>query len=132
MHATSIRFLNPPSLPTPLGYSQLAVIAGGEIIVIAGQVALDAQGALVGAGDFAAQTTQVFRNLIAALEAVEAGPGNLVKLTTFVTDLSQLAAFREVRDQFLDPAHPPASTLVQVVGLFRPEFLIEIEALAIR
>jgi enamine deaminase RidA (YjgF/YER057c/UK114 family) len=119
-------------LPTPPGYSQLAAIAGGQLIVIAGQVALDAQGALVGAGDFAAQTTQVFRNLIAALEAVEAGPRNLVKLTTFVTDLSQLAAFREVRDRFLDPAHPPASTLVQVVRLFRPEFLIEIEALAIR
>jgi enamine deaminase RidA (YjgF/YER057c/UK114 family) len=132
MHASNIRFVNPPSLPTPPGYSQVAAIAGGQLIVIAGQVALDAQGALIGAGDFAAQTAQVFRNLIAALEAVEAGPRNLVKLTTFVTDLSQLAAFREVRDQFLDPGHPPASTLVQVVRLFRPEFLIEIEALAIR
>jgi enamine deaminase RidA (YjgF/YER057c/UK114 family) len=102
------------------------------LIVIAGQVALDAQGAIVGRGDFALQATQVFRNLLAALEAAGAGPRNLVKLTTFVTDLSHLAVFRQVRDQFLDPAHPPASTLVQVSRLFRPEFLIEVEALAFR
>ena len=55
-----------------------------------------------------------------------------LKLTTFVTDISQLQAFRTARDQFLDPAHLPASTLVQVARLFRPEFLIEIEALAVR
>jgi enamine deaminase RidA (YjgF/YER057c/UK114 family) len=132
MHGSTIRFVNPPSLPAPPGYSQVAVVTGGEMIIIAGQVALDAEGALVGAGDFAAQATQAFRNLIAALEAAGAGPRNLVKLTTFVTDISQLAAFRTVRDQFLDPAHRPASTLVQVVQLFRPEFLIEVEALAVR
>ena len=132
MQTTNIRFVNPSTLPTPPGYSQVAVIGGGELIVIAGQVALDPQGALVGAGDFEAQTTQVFRNLMMALEAVGAGPGSLVKLTTFVTDVSQLASFRKVRDRFLDPAHPPASTLVQVARLFRPEFLIEVEALAVR
>jgi enamine deaminase RidA (YjgF/YER057c/UK114 family) len=93
---------------------------------------LDARGAIVGPGDFALQATQVFRNLVAALEAAGAGPRNLVKLTTFVTDLSDLAVFRQVRDQFLDPAYPPASTLVQVSRLFRPEFLIEVEALAFR
>ena len=70
-------------------------------------------------GDFALQTTQVFKNLVAALEAAGAGPRNLVKLTTFVTDLSHLPDFRRVRDQFQDPAHPPASTLVQVTRLFR-------------
>ena len=127
-----IQLINPPTLPPPPGYSQLAVCSGGTLIVIAGQVALDAQGAVVGPGDFALQTAQVFRNLMAALEAAGAGPRNLVKLTTFVTDLSQLAAFRQVRDQFLDPSHPPASTLVQVTRLFRPEFLIEVEALAYR
>lgn len=100
--------------------------------MIAGQVALDQQGVVVGPGDFAAQAVQVFRNLMAALEAAGAGPRNVVKLTTFVTEISQLPTFRSVRDQFLDPAHPPASTLVQVARLFRPEFLIEIEALAVR
>ena len=108
------------------------MLTGGTLIVIAGQVALDTQGAVVGKGDFALQTRQVFRNLIAALEAADAGPQHLVKLTTFVTDVSDLAAFRQVRDQFLVPAHPPASTLVQVSRLFRPEFLIEVEALAFR
>ena len=91
---------------------------------MAGQVALDREGQLVGPSDFAAQTTQVFKNLMAARD--------LVKLTTFVTDLSRLADFRKVRDQFLDPAHAPGSTLVQVSRLFRPEFLIEIEAIAVR
>jgi enamine deaminase RidA (YjgF/YER057c/UK114 family) len=132
MSQATIHLLNPPTLPPPPGYSQLAVATGGELIVIAGQVALDATGAVVGAGDFAAQATQVFRNLIAALEAADARPVNLIKLTIFVTDMSQLAAYRTIRDRFLDPAHLPASTLVQVAQLFRPEFLIEIEALALR
>jgi enamine deaminase RidA (YjgF/YER057c/UK114 family) len=132
MPGQTIQFINPPTLPTPPGYSQVAVLSGGTLIVVAGQVALDTQGAVVGPGDFALQTAQVFRNLIAALEAAGTGPQHLVKLTTFVTDLSQLAAFRQVRDQFLDPAHAPASTLVQVSRLFRPEFLIEVEALAYR
>lgn len=130
MSKSTIQLINPPTLPPPPGYSQLAVMSGGSLIVIAGQVALDATGALVGPGDFAAQTTQVFRNLVAAVEAAGASPRHLVKLTTFVTDLSHLADFRRVRDQFLDTAHAPASTLVQVSRLFRPEFLIEVEALA--
>ena len=132
MSQPTVRLIDPPTLPTPPGYSQLAVVSGGDLIVIAGQVALDVTGTLVGPGDFAAQTEQVFRNLVAALEAVGATASDLVKLTTFVTDLSQLATFRAVRDRFLDPAHPPASTLVQVPRLFRPEFLIEVEALAAR
>ena len=67
-----------------------------------------------------------------ALDAAGASPRHLIKLTTFVTDLSHLPVFRQVRDQFLDVEHQPASTLVQVSRLFRPEFLIEIEAMAYR
>jgi enamine deaminase RidA (YjgF/YER057c/UK114 family) len=132
MPTSTIQRINPPTLPTPPGYSQLAVASGGSLIIIAGQVALDTQGQVIGLGNFAAQTTQVFRNLVAALDAAGASPRHLVKLTTFVTDLSHLPVFRQVRDQFLDPGHPPASTLVQVSGLFRPEFLIEVEAMAYR
>ena len=132
MTTSTIQRINPATLPSPPGYSQLAVASGGSLIVIAGQVALDTQGQLVGLGNFATQATQVFRNLIAALEAAGATPRHLIKLTTFVTDLSHLPAFRQVRDQFLDPMHPPASTLVQVSRLFRPEFLIEVEAMAYR
>jgi len=132
MATSTIQRINPATLPTPPGYSQLAVASGGSLIVIAGQVALDTQGHLVGLGNFATQATQVFRNLIAALDAAGATPRHLVKLTTFVTDLSHLPAFRQVRDEFLDPMHPPASTLVQVSRLFRPEFLIEVDAMAYR
>ena len=128
----TIELLNPPTLPTPTGYSQLAAVTGGTMIVIAGQVALDVHGNVVGAGDFAAQTTQVFHNLVAALEAAGTTTRHLVKLTTFVTDLSDIGAFRRVRDQFLDKNHLPASTLVQVTRLFRPEFMIEVEAMAVR
>ena len=128
----SLQRINPSSLPRVPGYSQVATVAGGELVFIAGQVALDAAGAVVGPGDFVAQATQTFRNLLAALEAAGTGPNNLIKLTTFVTDMSQLAAFRSVRDQFLDPAHLPASTLVEVSRLFRPELLIEIEGIAVR
>ena len=129
---SSVRLLNPPTLPPSPGYSQVAVVGSGELIVIAGQVALDDQGNVVGPGDFHAQAIQVFRNLLAALDAVGATSRNLVKLTTFVTDISQLPAFRAARDMFLDPTAPPTSTLVQVPRLFRPEFLIEVEAIAVR
>ena len=132
MPSPTIQLINPPTLPTPPGYSQVAVASGGTLIMIAGQVALDVHGGVVGLGDFGAQTSQVFRNLIAALDAAGATTSNLIKLTTFVTDISQLAVFRQIRDQFLDPTHPPASTLVQVSRLFRPEFLIEVEAMAVR
>jgi enamine deaminase RidA (YjgF/YER057c/UK114 family) len=129
---TEIRLLNPPVLPTLPGYSQVVVAQARELIVISGQVALDRDGHLVGRGDFAAQADQTFRNVMAALQAAGSGPANLIKLTTFLTDLSHLTTFREVRDRYLDATRPPASTLVGVTALFRPEFLIEIEALAVR
>ena len=132
MPTAAIQRINPTTLPTPPGYSQVVTAPGGTLIVIAGQVALDAAGTVVGPGDFATQTEQVFLNIVAALESAGAQTSDLIKLTTFVTDLSHLAAFREMRDRFLDPAHPPASTLVQVSRLFRPEFLIEVEAMAVR
>jgi reactive intermediate/imine deaminase len=132
MTSHQVTLINPPSLPRVPGYSQIATVAAGDLVFIAGQVSLDASGAIVGAGDFAAQTTQTFQNLMAALAAAGTSATGLIKLTSFVTDMSQLATFRTVRDQFLDPAHLPASTLVQVSRLFREEFLIEVEAIAVR
>ena len=127
-----IQLINPPALPVVAGYSQVATVRGGALVVVAGQVALDATGSIVGIGDFSAQANQVFENLIAALTAAGSSLAHLVKLTTFITDMAHLPTFRSVRDRFLDPAHLPASTLVQVSQLFRPEFLIEIEAVAVR
>ena len=98
---------------------------------VSGQVPLDSEGRLVGAGDFAAQVRQVFTNLTGALEAADLTWDEVVKLNFFVLDISKVAALREIRDEYVNTEHPPASTLVEVSGLFRPDVLVEIEAVAI-
>ncbi len=128
---SAVRFLNPPSLSPPAGYSHVAEVTGGRIVFISGQVALDAYGTLVGAGDVAAQAQQVFANLNAALEAAGTGFAHVVKLTYFLTDASKIGLVREVRDRFVDPAHLPASTAVEVRRLVREDFLLEIDAVAV-
>ena len=94
--AATIRRLNPPELGDPPGYSQIVEVTAGRIIFISGQTALDREGAVVGRNDFSAQADQVFRNLSAALHSVGATASNLVKLTVFVRDMANLAAYREV------------------------------------
>jgi reactive intermediate/imine deaminase len=126
------RFLSPDTLPPPFGYSHVVDVPAGRIIYISGQVPLDTDGELVGEVDFEAQTRQVFANLDAALEAAGATWGDVVKLNYFLTDVGEIAAVRAIRDEYVDTGRPPASTLVQVSALFRPEVMIEIEALAIK
>jgi enamine deaminase RidA (YjgF/YER057c/UK114 family) len=131
--AATIRRLNPPELGDPPGYSQVVEVTAGRIIFISGQTALDREGAVVGRNDFSAQADQVFRNLSAALHSVGATASNLVKLTVFVRDMANLAAYREVRNRFLATVTPPAApaiTLIEVSKLYGPDFLIEIEAVA--
>ena len=77
-----------------------------------------------------AQTRTAFANVGRALRAAGADWPDVVKLTIFVVDVSELATIRSVRDEFVNTAQPPTSSLVQVAGLFRPEVLIEIEAVA--
>lgn len=125
-----VRRINPSTLSAPTGYTHVTIGPDGRTVHIAGQVALDARGQLVGAGDFRAQATQVFANLRLALEAVGATFDDVLKMTTFVTDVSQVAVFREVRNTVLRPDQLPANTLVEVKALARPEWLIEIEAVA--
>ena len=125
------RFVNPPSLPPSRGYTQVVEIPPGHrLLFVAGQVALDSTGALVGAGDFRAQARQVFENLRRALEAQDATFADVVKLNFYVLDVSQVPALREVRDQHVNRAAPPASTLVEVRRLFRDDMLLEVEAVA--
>ena len=112
------------------GYSH-AVSARGRLVAIAGQVAMDEHGELVGPDDQAAQTERVFENLGLALAAAGATFADVIKFGLFVTDMSILPVVREVRDRHIDRAQPPASTAVQVGALFRPEYLVEIEALAV-
>ena len=120
----------PPGLAPASGYSH--VVSGtGRLVFVAGQVALDEQGTVVGPGDLAQQADQVLRNIGHALRAAGASFGDVVKLTTYLTEIAALPTVRQVRDRYLDMTHPPASTAVQVSGLVRPEFLIEIDALAI-
>jgi reactive intermediate/imine deaminase len=122
-------YVRPTGMPPTNGYSH-AVAFSGPTLVISGQVPLDEEGLLVGRGDPQAQLRQVFRNLTTALNAAGATMEQIVKLTVFLTDMADLQAFREVRDEFVLLDRPPASSLVQVSGLVNPEFRVEIEAIA--
>jgi reactive intermediate/imine deaminase len=125
-----IRYLNPPSLSTPTGYSHVVEVKRGRTIYVAGQVALDQSGNVVGKNDFAAQAVQVFENLKLALASVGATFDNVVKVNTYVTDMSQIQTLREIRGRYYGK-NAPASTLVQIGKLAREELMIEIEAVAV-
>ncbi|MEU2564493.1 RidA family protein [Streptomyces longispororuber] len=108
------------------------VVAGtGRLVAVSGQLPLDERGELVGAGDPAAQALQVFENLRRCLAAAGAGFDDVIKLTYFLTDMAHLPAVRAARDAHLDPERLPASSAVQVAALVAPEYLMEIEALAV-
>jgi len=125
-----IERMNPPGLSTPTGYSHVVSVRGGRTIYIAGQVAFDAQGQLVGKGDLAAQTRQVFANLETALKASGATFANVVKTNYYLRDASQVAIVREIRSKYFT-SELPASTLIEVPRLAQPDFLIEIEVVAV-
>jgi enamine deaminase RidA (YjgF/YER057c/UK114 family) len=124
-------FINPETVHRPMGYTHVVEVTAGRPVYVAGQVALDRDGALVGPGDVRAQARQVFDNLREALQAVGASFDQVVKLNYYLVDATQLPAVREVRDQYVNPAQPPASTAVEVRRLFRDDLLIEIEAVAV-
>jgi enamine deaminase RidA (YjgF/YER057c/UK114 family) len=123
---------NPTELHQPTGYSQVVVASGKRMVFVAGQVAVDPQGNMVGRGDLGVQAKQAFRNVIAALKSAGAGPGDVAKITWYVVNYSEsvrptmVAARREV---FGD--HTPASTLIGVQALASPDYLIEVEAIAV-
>ncbi len=112
------------------GFSHV-VIGTGTLVAVSGQIAVDAQGELVGRDDPEAQARQVFANLERCLEAAGASFADVVKLTFYVTDVAHLPAVRAARDAYVDTARPPASSAVQVAGLIRPELLVEVDALAV-
>ncbi len=124
------QFLNPPTLPPPPGYTQVVSVPAARTVYVAGQIALDPTGALVGPNDFRAQAQQVFENLKAALDAAGATFADVVKLTYYLTNMANLPLLREVRDTYVNTRQPPASTAVQVARLAREEFLLEVEAIA--
>jgi len=133
MPDANFHVFNPPEIHKPNGYSHVVEITAGKMIYISGQVALDVSGNIVGQGDYRVQIHQVFRNLKSALESAGASFQNVVKLNYYIVDTveaSEFFAYREVRDQYVDTANPPAATVIVIRRLFRPEFLIEIEAVA--
>ncbi len=128
---TTARFINPETMHRPTGYTHVVEVTGGHPVYIAGQVALDPTGTLVGPGDIRAQARQVFDNLRMALGAVGATFEQVVKLNYYLVDATHLPVVREVRDQFVNPLRLPASTAVEVRRLFRDDLLIEVEAIAV-
>ncbi len=121
-------FSSPDDLPPPTGYSHVVSLPPGRLVWTSGQVPIDADGRL--AEGWEEQTRTAFANVGRALRAAGADWPNVVKLTIFVVDVSELATIRAVRDEFVNAARPPTSSLVQVAGLFRPDVLIEVEAVA--
>jgi len=131
--APHVRIFNPPTMAKPNGYSHVAEVTAGRTVYIAGQIAIDPSGKLVGIpGDFRAQATRVFENLKAALAAVGGSFANVVKLNGYFIDVkAHLPIFREVRDAYVSKETPPPSTVVQVVSLAREGLLLEVEVVAV-
>ncbi len=120
-----------PGVYDPPGYSQAIRVRGAQtILYLAGQVAYDAGGTPAHRGDFTAQARAVFGAVKALVEAGGGTLANVVKITTYVTDVRHRPEFRVVRDEFFGPKGP-ASTMVQVAALAHPDYLIEVEAVAV-
>jgi enamine deaminase RidA (YjgF/YER057c/UK114 family) len=128
----ALELINPDGLPTPESYTHVVVATGGRLVFVAGQVADDPQGNLVGAGDLAAQARQAFANLGRCLTAAGAAPEQVTKLTIYVVghrpdylpgiSRARMAVFGD---------HRPADTLVGVETLAEPGYLIEVDAIAV-
>jgi enamine deaminase RidA (YjgF/YER057c/UK114 family) len=131
--AANIRFSNPKTIARPPGYTHVVEATGpNRLIYIAGQLGLDLDNKLVGGpGDFRAQAFKAFDNLRLALADAGASFKDVVKLNNYLTDMSQIGIFREVRDEFVNTAAPPASTTVAISQLARPGALFEVEAIAV-
>jgi enamine deaminase RidA (YjgF/YER057c/UK114 family) len=130
-----IKIFNPPSLGKPMGqYSQITRVKASEFVFIAGQLAGDKDGNIVGHDDFDAQCTQVFANIAAALKSVDAGWGNIVQFTTYLVHSQDIPKFmkyrlREFPKMFPNGAYPP-NTLLMVDRLVNEAFLVEVQAIA--
>jgi enamine deaminase RidA (YjgF/YER057c/UK114 family) len=128
-----IDYPNTEGLPRNPAFSQVVVATGKRTVYVAGQVPVDAAGALVGGDDLAAQTAQAMRNVGLALAAAGATYADVVKITTYVTDYrpEHRAIVGKARAPFFAGGTPPASTLVGVSALAQPEWRVEIEAIAV-
>jgi 2-iminobutanoate/2-iminopropanoate deaminase len=122
--------VNPPGIWAPFGAFSMAVIQGdGQVVHLKGQVALDRDGAVVGAGDMRIQTRQVLENIRGVLASLGGVMGDVVSLTHYVTDIASFMTTGDIRREFF-AAPFPVTTTVQIVALYRPELVVEITAIA--
>jgi enamine deaminase RidA (YjgF/YER057c/UK114 family) len=133
MPGSQVQYLNPDSLLRNPAFTQVIVApAGAKTIYIGGQDAVDASGAIVGKGDIAAQTEQVYRNLEVALEAAGAKLEHVVKWTIYIVQgQSMQSGFGVFQRIWGDRGNPPTITVAYVAALANPDFLVEIDAIAV-
>ena len=127
------KYINPDTLMTPRGFTQVVTIAGpAKLVFISGQVAIDKEGKVVGPGDLKAQIRQAARNLKSALTAAGATAADIVKTNTYIVNYKQsdYSAMREARAELFPEGEPPASTMVGVTSLAVDGLLVEMEAIA--
>jgi enamine deaminase RidA (YjgF/YER057c/UK114 family) len=127
------RFLNPLTLCPTFGWTHVVTSTGGKTIYVSGQVSVNECGEVVGKGDLLKQTEQTFENLKQALTVAGATFRDVVKSNLYVVGLKpeHVPIIREVRSRYFWAEHPPASTLVGVTALVNPDWLIEIEVIAV-
>ena len=121
--------INPEALSRSRGYSQ--VVKVGNTVYIAGQISAGPDGTVVGKGDPESQARQVWRNIEAAVKAAGGTLQNVVKTTTYVTNIQYTTAVRKVREELFQSSNPPTSTLLVVAGLASLDYMVEIEAIAV-
>jgi enamine deaminase RidA (YjgF/YER057c/UK114 family) len=128
----TLKCINPNDISTPLTYSHVVIATGTRLVYVSGQVAEDSEGNLIGSGDMPAQARQVFANIGRALAAAGARPQQVTKLTIFVANYKRehLAMIEEGRIALFGD-HKPADTLVGVAALSRPDYLLEVDAIAV-
>jgi len=122
------KIVAPKELPKTVGYSQAVRV--GNFLFISGQISEDSKGEIVGEGDFEKQARQVFENLRAVVNAEGGSLEDIVKITVHLTDMDNLAKFREIRSEYFKRDYP-ASTLIEVKSLVSKKLFIEIEAIAV-
>ncbi len=128
----TIECINPEGLETPQTYSHVAVARGTRWVFVAGQVAEDEHGHLVGGSDMAAQSRQVFANIGRALAAAGARPDQVARLTIYVAGYKrEYLAMIEQGRVALFGSHKPVDTLVGVAALSREDYLLEVDAIAV-
>lgn len=132
--APTREFFNPPTMFAAGGYSNAVAVSGGKLVFVAGQVAFDTKGNVVGRGDLRMQFRQTYENVRAALAAAGAAPSDVVKVTTYIVNYDPAvhrAVNREERARFFGDVNTPANTTVGVQGLAVDGLLVEMEVIAL-